>query len=141
MKYYCICESDTIIAGVELGERLDGGDVVLLCGDLGAGKTTFTKGIAKALSITREIVSPTFTIMNEYQGKNFRLCHFDAYRLKNGQEAVFSGIMENIGDINTVCVIEWWENIADILPNKNIIFVRIKYTDEQKREIKIEFNK
>lgn len=140
MKFFCFCENDTIKAGAELGMRLCGGDVVLLSGDLGAGKTTFTKGIAGALKINNAVLSPTFTIMNEYIG-TLRLCHFDAYRLKNGEEAVFAGITENIGDKNTVCVIEWWENISDILPKNNIIKVDIKYISEQNREIEIEFNK
>ncbi len=135
MKCLCRNKNETVKAGFDFGKALKGGAVVLLEGDLGAGKTTFTKGVAKALKISEDVLSPTFTIMNEYQGR-LRLCHFDAYRLKNGEEAVFAGVAENIGEKNTVCVIEWFENIYDILP-KDAARVSIKYVDETTREIEI----
>ena len=87
MKIVSHSEKDTYSAGKKLGLALSGGEVVLLSGSLGAGKTVFTKGLAKSLGVTEAVLSPTFTIMNEYSGEKLKLCHFDAYRLSSGQEA------------------------------------------------------
>lgn len=130
-------EEETKAAGAAFGRKLKGGDVVLLSGQLGAGKTVFTKGIAGALGVAQQVLSPTFTIMNEYDGKSLRLCHFDAYRLRSGGEAEEAGIADDIGDKNTVCVIEWFENISDILPKKNVKHVCINYAKDDEREIVI----
>jgi tRNA threonylcarbamoyladenosine biosynthesis protein TsaE len=110
------------------GASLAGGDVVLLRGGLGAGKTTFTKGIASALGVSAEIVSPTFVIMNEYAGRRFRLCHIDAYRLKNGAEGAAAGLDEVLGERETVCVVEWYDNIREILPARNLKRVDAEYS-------------
>ena len=137
MKTISSSEKDTYIAGKRLGSTLSGGYVVLLSGELGAGKTVFTKGIASALGVKDAVLSPTFTIMNEYDGDRCRLCHFDAYRLSSGEEAVESGITDDIGAKDVVCVIEWHENIADILPREKVKKVFIKYVGENEREIEI----
>ena len=135
MKIVSHSEKDTYSAGKKLGSKLSGGSVVLLSGELGAGKTVLTKGIASALGVKEAVLSPTFTIMNEYDGDNLKLCHFDAYRLSSGEEAVEAGITDDIGAKNVVCVIEWHENIADILPGDKITRVFIKYVGENEREI------
>ena len=99
-----------------LGERyaktLKAGDVVLLEGEMGAGKTVFCKGLARGLGISDEILSPTYAYMNEYDGK---LYHFDCYRLKCGAQAEALGLCDYFY-ANGVCVIEWAQNIADVLP-------------------------
>lgn len=141
MKFVCSSEKETAAAGEKFGKDLIGGAVVLLSGELGAGKTVFTKGIAKALGVKESVLSPTFTVMNEYDGEKFRLCHFDAYRLTCGNDAVECGIADDIGEKNTVCVIEWFENISDILPKNNVIEVRINYVGENEREIEISDDK
>ena len=137
MKIVSYSERDTYLAGKQLGKKLSGGDTVLLSGELGAGKTVFTKGIAVSLGVKESVLSPTFTIMNEYAGKSLRLCHFDAYRLSSGEEAIEVGVADDIGSGDTVCVIEWHENIASVLPKKNVIRVCIRYTSENEREIEI----
>ncbi len=141
MKFVCKSEAETSAAGEKFGALLRGGDIVLLSGELGAGKTVFTKGIAKALGVKESVLSPTFTIMNEYDGEKLRLCHFDAYRLRCGDDVVEVGLAEDIGEKNTVCVIEWFENIADILPANNVKKVTIRYLGEDEREIEISDDK
>lgn len=107
-------EKDTVNFGKEYARALKAGDVVLLEGDLGAGKTQFTKGVAKGLGIADEILSPTYAYMNDYYGK---LYHFDCYRLRNGQKAEELGLTDYFY-AGGVCVVEWAENIADVLPEK-----------------------
>ncbi len=141
MKFVCVSEEETKSLGEKFGAGLRGGSIVLLSGELGAGKTVFTKGIAKALGVKESVLSPTFTVMNEYDGEKMRLCHFDAYRLRCGDDAVEAGLADYIGEKNTVCVIEWFENIADILPARGVKQVRISYSGENEREIEISDDK
>ena len=129
-------EQDTLYAGFELGKSLSGGEIITLSGDLGAGKTVFTKGIALALGITDTVVSPTFTLMNEYGGK-LTLYHYDCYRLNNDSEAYEAGLTEYFGSSEGVCVIEWWQNIKDALSAYKKINVNITAKDENTRIIEI----
>lgn len=109
---------------------LKAGDVVLLGGGLGAGKTTFCKGIARGLGITDEILSPTYAYMNDYGGK---LYHFDCYRLSSGGQAEALGLCDYFY-AGGVCVVEWAENIADALPEK-VKRVDIEILPDGKRRI------
>ena len=127
----------TIKIGQKLAFNLTGGDILLLHGDLGAGKTTLVKGLAIGLKIKEGITSPTFTLMNVYNTKKFKLVHIDTYRLKNADELLEIGVEDYLGDKNTVCVIEWPEKIASLLKNKKIISVDITHIDENKRKITI----
>lgn len=111
-------------------KNLKSGDVVLLCGDLGAGKTAFTKGIAKGLGIEDEITSPTYAYMNDYDGK---LYHYDCYRLTCGEQAEALGLCDYFYS-DGVCVIEWSENIQSVLPKK-CKKVKIEVVDEDTRRI------
>ena len=106
--------NETIELGYKIGTLLKSGDVLLLCGDLGAGKTTFTKGIGKALNIKRTINSPTFTIVKEYNG-SLDLFHIDLYRL-DGLGDDFD--LEEYFSKDGVVVCEWPKNISEILPNE-----------------------
>jgi len=106
-------ERATVEFAKEYSKTLRAGDVVLLNGDMGAGKTVFCKGIAKGLGIEDEILSPTYAYMNDYDGK---LYHYDCYRLNSGAEAERLGLTDYFYG-NGVCVIEWAENIADVLPS------------------------
>lgn len=115
---------ETLALGEKYANTLKRGDVVLLEGEMGAGKTVFCKGIAKGLGISDEILSPTYAYMNEYDGK---LYHFDCYRLKNGSQAEALGLCDYFYS-DGVCVIEWAQNIADVLP-ENCKKVVIEKTD------------
>ena len=130
MKYISKSPKQTLNIGKEFAKTLKGGDVVLLHGDLGAGKTAFTKGIAKGLSINKEITSPTYAYMNDYDGV---LYHYDCYRLSSGEDAEALGLTDYFYS-DGICVIEWSENIKSVLP-KNTISVTINKIDEKTREI------
>lgn len=137
MVYVSENENQTFALGHKLGESLKGGDIVTLWGDLGAGKTVFTKGIAAALGICDTIVSPTFTLMNEYAGSTLTLYHYDAYRLRDARDAQEVGLTEYFAAPNGVCVIEWAENIEDALKMHKKIRVTIQYQNEKTRKIEI----
>lgn len=113
----------------EYAKTLRGGDVVLLHGDMGAGKTIFVKGIALALGIEDEITSPTYAYMNDYGG----LYHYDCYRLSSGAQAEALGLCDYFY-AGGICVIEWPQNIADVLP-EHCKEVFITKTGENEREI------
>ena len=108
---------ETIEYGYKLGLLLNSGDVVLLAGDLGAGKTTFTKGIGKALGITRVINSPTFTIVKEYHGE-LPLYHLDLYRL-DGLGTDFD--LEEYFESDGITVCEWPDNVSEIIPHEYLL--------------------
>ena len=121
---------DTVNFGIKYANTLVKGDVVLLNGDLGAGKTAFTKGIAKGLGIESEVLSPTYAYMNDYNGV---LYHYDCYRLSSGEDAEGLGLTDYFY-ADGICVIEWSENIKSVLP-KNAKRVEIIKIDENKRKI------
>ena len=109
--------------GIKLSQKLTGGDILLLSGDLGAGKTALVKGIAKGLGIQNEITSPTFTLMNIYDIKDKKrkietMVHIDTYRLKHEKGLLEIGVEDYLGKDNTVCLVEWPEKIINILKNK-----------------------
>lgn len=116
--------------GEEYAKTLRTGDVVVLNGEMGAGKTVFCKGVARGLGIKDEILSPTYAYMNDYGGK---LYHFDCYRLKNGEQAEGLGLCDYFY-VGAICVVEWAENIADVLPAK-VKTVAIEKADGDKRKI------
>ena len=102
--------------GKRLGKTLESGDVLALVGELGTGKTTLTKAIAAGLDISETVTSPTFTIVKEYNSGRLPLFHFDVYRLENGGELIEIG-GEEYFDAGGICVIEWADKIAEILPD------------------------
>ena len=122
--------NDTILFATEYAKTLKGGDVVLLGGDMGAGKTVFAKGVAKGLGIEEEVLSPTYAYMNDYSGK---LYHYDCYRLSCGEQAEALGLCDYFYG-NGVCLIEWSQNIASVLP-ANCKRVNIIKKGESQREI------
>ncbi|MBO6108295.1 MAG: tRNA (adenosine(37)-N6)-threonylcarbamoyltransferase complex ATPase subunit type 1 TsaE [Eubacterium sp.] len=108
-------EADTLALGERLGRSASPGDIYLLDGDLGVGKTVFAKGFARGLDIKDTIVSPTFTIVHEYDGR-LRLFHFDVYRIGDPDEMYDIGFDEYLyGD--GVCLIEWPERVAELIPD------------------------
>ncbi len=131
-KTHDVANADgTIELGARLAKKLKGGETVFLHGDLGAGKTTFTKGIATGLGITDEILSPTFILMKTYEGR-LTLNHIDMYRLDEGAEVVDLGLEDVLYKKNEVTVIEW-NKMTDI--KGKIIFVDFEYTDDNGRKI------
>ena len=122
----------------KFAKLLHGGDVILLNGDLGAGKTTFTKMVLKSLGVKDNITSPTFTLMRSYKTKKFEIHHFDMYRLGSGNEASELGLEEYVysEEPNTIVFIEWAENIKDIL-HGHFIEINIKLIDGNKRKFEI----
>ena len=119
MKLLSDSEENTLQIAESIAGELKGGEVLLLTGDLGAGKTVFAKGIARGLGITETVTSPTFTVANTYEGR-LKLYHFDMYRISDYREAEETGIQDFIGNKNGVCVIEWAENIKELLPKDAI---------------------
>lgn len=126
--------SETETEGRKIGESLRKGDVVSLRGSLGAGKTVLAKGIAESLGITEAIVSPTFTIVQEYSGRE-KLYHLDLYRLSGDDEFESMGGEEFLYP-DGITLIEWSEKIDDMLPD-NTIFVDITISDDGSRNIDI----
>ena len=122
--------AETLQFGAEYAKSLHPGDVVLLKGEMGAGKTVFCKGVAQGLGIEDEILSPTYAYMNDYYGK---LYHFDCYRLSCGRQAEELGLCDYFY-ADGVCLIEWAENISEVLP-ANCKSVTIEKIDEGTRRI------
>ena len=123
---------ETIEYGYKIGKLLEVGDCILLAGDLGAGKTTFTKGIGKALGVTRVINSPTFTIVKEYHG-DLDLYHLDLYRL-DGLGNDFD--LEEYFSKDGVVVCEWPDNVSEIIPDEYLL-IEIFRREEDSRLIKL----
>ncbi|HOQ07115.1 MAG TPA: tRNA (adenosine(37)-N6)-threonylcarbamoyltransferase complex ATPase subunit type 1 TsaE [Clostridiales bacterium] len=118
IKFRANSVTDTVELGHKLGSMLQKGDNVCLFGDLGTGKTAFTSGLARGLGISGYITSPTFTIVNEYEGR-LPLYHFDVYRIGDADEMLDTGYYEYVGG-DGVTVIEWADIIRDILPSERI---------------------
>ena len=106
--------AETEDAGASLAARLEPGSVIAFTGDLGAGKTAFTRGLARGLGVTERVTSPTFTIVNEYEGGRLPLFHFDMYRLGSSDELFDIG-WEDYLRRGGICAVEWSENIEDAL--------------------------
>ena len=128
-------EKELIELGRQFGTKLKGGEVIELVGDVGVGKTTFTKGIALGLGITEIINSPSFMIMKNYSSPNgLILNHYDFYRLDDAG-IMKSQIAESIGDSKAVTVVEWAGGVAGVLPENRQI-IEIKYSpNSEDREI------
>ncbi|KRN27661.1 UPF0079 ATP-binding protein ydiB [Lactobacillus selangorensis] len=123
----------TIAFGKELGPLVQPGDVILLDGDLGAGKTTFTKGLAQGLGIKRHIKSPTFTLIREYQEGRIPLYHMDMYRLEQTGAADLG--LEEYFDGDGVSVIEWSQFVKDLLPDDYLMVHLEKDPDDDNRRM------
>lgn len=132
-------EADLISFGQKIGEKLDAPAVIELVGDVGSGKTTLTRGIAKGLGVKEPISSPSFTISKHYAyAKNkheYNLVHYDFYRLPD-PGLMAEDLAESLSDKNTITVTEWADTVADILP-KNHITIRISLNDDGSRSIEI----
>mgnify|MGYP000101005107 FL=1 len=123
MKITTHSPEETIDAAKKLGSMLHAGDIIAYKGGLGAGKTTFTRGLAIGLGLGDNVFSPTFALVNEYKGKNISLYHFDMYRISGEDDLESTGFYDYPFEDNIVAV-EWSENIADFLP-ENTIYITI----------------
>lgn len=121
--------------GKEIGSNLEGGSVLELIGDVGAGKTTFTKGLALGLGVLETVQSPTFTISRVYEGNNLTLSHYDFYRL-NDYGIMKMELAENLSDPQNITVVEWAGELADILPEKHLKLI-FESVSEDKRLVKV----
>ena len=130
--------SETMKFASELASTLHVGDVVVLSGELGAGKTKFTEGFLKYFGLDNQISSPTFSIVNEYKKDNIHIYHFDVYRLEDVDEFYAIGGEEYFS--SGICIIEWREIIEEALPNNYIkITFEKDISDENLRYLKIEY--
>ena len=123
MKITTHSPEETIDAAKKLGSMLHAGDIIAYQGGLGAGKTTFTRGLAIGLGLGDNVFSPTFSLVNEYKGKNISLYHFEMYRISGEDDLESTGFYDYPFEDNIVAV-EWSENIADFLP-ENTIYITI----------------
>ena len=128
-------EAETEALGARLAAQLDNGAVVALYGGLGAGKTAFVRGMARGMGLDCRVNSPTFTIVNEYQGPR-PLFHFDMYRLASAEELFGIGWDDYLAR-GGICAVEWSENVQEAFDG-NEICVRIEKRTDQTREITIE---
>ena len=135
MEYITDSPARTEAVGEALGRVLKPGTVLAYRGDLGAGKTAFTRGLARGLGATESVTSPTYTIVNEYLSGRIPLFHFDMYRLTSGDDLWDIG-WEDYLERGGVCAVEWSENVADGL--EGTICVTIEKLGEQTRKITIE---
>ena len=135
MEFITNSPAETEKIGEALGKTIKPGTVIAYRGDLGAGKTAFTRGLARGLGSTELVTSPTYTIVNEYLGGRMPLFHFDMYRLRSSDDLWDIG-WEDYLDRNGICAVEWSENVSDALEDS--IFITIEKLGEESRRITIE---
>ena len=135
MQFLTDSPRQTESLGEALGKILTPGTVIAYLGDLGAGKTAFTRGLARGLGYREPVTSPTYTIVNEYLGGRLPLFHFDMYRLASSDDLWDIG-WDDYLDRNGVCAVEWSENVSDAL--EDAILITIQKTGENSRKIVIE---
>lgn len=119
----------------KLASKLKGDEIIALYGDLGVGKTAFTRAVASFFGLESEVSSPTFSLVNEYSNEKIRICHFDMYRIKTFEDLESTGFFDYIG--NAVLIIEWSENIEEYLP-QNVIKIKFSKCGENARNIEAE---
>ena len=135
MQYLTNSPDETEALGAALGRVLTPGTILAYRGDLGAGKTAFTRGLAKGLGYADSVTSPTYTIVNEYVGGRLPLFHFDMYRLRSADDLWGIG-WDDYLDRGGVCAVEWSENVAEAM--EDAVFVTIEKIGETSRRITIE---
>ncbi len=136
MEYRSGSEAQTEAIGARLAQGLTPGTVIAFTGDLGAGKTAFTRGLAQGLGIDQRVTSPTFTIVNEYEGGRLPLFHFDMYRLESSDELFDIGWEDYLAR-GGICAVEWSEKVSDALAGALRVDIR-RGAGEQERIITIE---
>ena len=135
MEFITHSPKETEQLGQKLGQTLPAGTVIAYRGDLGAGKTAFTRGLARGLGITDPVTSPTYTIVNEYLSGRLPLFHFDMYRLHSADDLFDIG-WDDYLERGGICAVEWSENVSDAM--EGALTVRIEKTGETSRAITLE---
>ena len=135
LEYITHSPAETEAVGEALAKTLRPGTVLAFRGDLGAGKTAFTRGLGRGLGCTERVTSPTYTIVNEYTSGRLPLFHFDMYRLRSSEDLFDIG-WEDYLERGGVCAVEWSENVADALDGA--IWITIEKTGDDSRKITIE---
>ena len=130
MEFITNTPEETEQLGEKLGKTLHGGEIIAYIGDLGAGKTAFTRGLARGLGISMRVTSPTYTIVNEYEGGRLPLFHFDMYRLESSEDLFDIG-WEDYLQRDGVCAVEWSENVSDAMDGAITVTIE-KLSDEQR---------
>lgn len=136
ISYTTQSPEETIALAETIGAKLRAGDVIAYQGDLGAGKTTFTRGLAKGMGLSDLVTSPTFALVHTYGTEEKMLCHFDMYRIESEEELETTGFYDYPMD-ECVFAVEWSENIASALPERTIR-ITMEYLDDTARKITIE---
>lgn len=137
MEFVTNSEQETEELGARLAERLEPGAVIAFTGDLGTGKTAFTRGLARGLGISDRVTSPTFTIVNEYEGGRLPLFHFDMYRLGSSDELFDIGWEDYLAR-GGVCAVEWSENVSDALEEGSVLVEIRRGARDNQRVIAVE---
>ena len=137
MEYITHSPEETRALGARLADVLQGGEVIAFTGDLGAGKTAFVSGMAQALGVDERVTSPTFTIVNEYEGGRLPLFHFDMYRLGSADELFHIGWEDYLAR-GGVCAVEWSENVDEAIEDDAIRISITRGEDDNSRVITIE---
>ena len=135
MEFITHSPEETETLGEKLGKILTSGTILAFRGDLGAGKTAFTRGLARGLDCRELVTSPTYTIVNEYLGGRLPLCHFDMYRLRSSDDLFDIG-WDDYLERGGICAVEWSENVADAMEDP--VTVTIEKLGETSRRITIE---
>ena len=138
MEYISKNIMQTISIAKDICKNFKGGEILLLSGELGAGKTAFTKGIAEQLGIKAIITSPTFTIMNMYTSGTLNLYHFDMYRIEDERDIYELGFDEYIGNPNGICCVEWYSQTPQLFKDKKCIHIELIKINDNKRKIIVE---
>ena len=136
MEYTTHSPEETEALGAEYAKLLHPGDVVAFSGDLGAGKTAFTRGVLRGLGYQGRVTSPTFAIANEYDTPAGRVAHFDLYRIHGESDLAAAGFYDYL-DMGAVVACEWSENCADLLEQEHPIHIDIQRVDDNTRKITI----
>ena len=126
---------ETIEFGKKIGALIRGGDIIAYKGSMGAGKTTFTRGLCVGMGLPDEVTSPTFALVNEYRGR-ITLYHFDMYRIMGADDLETTGFYDYIGE-DSVLAVEWSENIEDCLP-EGTIFITLGHIAENTRTLTVD---
>ncbi|MFB6181967.1 MAG: tRNA (adenosine(37)-N6)-threonylcarbamoyltransferase complex ATPase subunit type 1 TsaE [Candidatus Magasanikbacteria bacterium] len=133
---------ETIELAQKFAKKIDAGDILLLEGELGSGKTTFVKGVCEYFGINEsEVRSPTFTLMNTYttlkhQDQAEQIVHIDTYRMDEPQELIDIGMEEHLDDKNSIVLVEWPEKIKNLVKKRNIKKIKFKHLENNRRKIK-----